>query len=214
MYTRSYPKNEPPKKPEIVLQTEPVQEILSEKAIPEGYCGTAILREKEPLRSVKEAENAPCAAAETSHRPYGRVRKFKVTTKVTPTLWHPENEVTEAPSEETLCQNENTECCKEHMDFKGSDTGGVNIGNSSAKQCYEEKNDEDRPRSKEKNHRRGIKLSNDGKHRFSLTEKVRLKDRSFSLEDLLLGGLILLLLNEGADDDIILIFGFLLFSGL
>ena len=44
--------------------------------------------------------------------------------------------------------------------------------------------------------------------------RVCLKDRTFSIEDMLLSALIVLLINEGADDMTIILLGFLLISEL
>lgn len=44
--------------------------------------------------------------------------------------------------------------------------------------------------------------------------RVCLKDRAFSIEDMLLAALIVLLINEGADDMTIILLGFLLISEL
>ncbi len=98
---------------------------------------------------------------------------------------------------------------------KNTDHGDNCINNE---KCGRESSLDENRYDKEKrtlpSRRRKLFRSSVEKHRFKRTPDACLRERSFSLEDLLLGGLILLMLNDGADDDIILIFAFILFSSL
>lgn len=210
MYTRSYPKRESTAFPsEPTLATTP--KVIDGESIPEGYCGTAILRENE--KSVQdtpkgETESAYFSAPSPS-APSGRARRLKVATKVTPVLWSADTPSDSTAEEQSVgkavpCDNRS---CRD----SGNETSESSAGTADE---TAEKDTEADCESCEKAPRHG-KKSNFGAHgRLKCTAKRRLRDRSFSLEDLFLGGLILLLLNEGADDDIILILGFLLFSAM
>ena len=211
MYTRSYPKAEIPKKTEITLPPTPPPELFTEtvtEKVPEGYCGTALLREKEPEQPA--TEKVTQTISDKAFSPYGRVRKFKVATKVTPSLWNTESRDPETHTDEEA------PCPKEHDEQLARNTECEQFNEAPTRQCCEEPNTAHDRNDKDNCHRHDLK-----KQRFSFkksspdrTPNMCLRERSFSIEDLLLGGLILLLLNEGADDDIILILGFLLFSAI
>ncbi len=239
MYTRSYPRQE--NKKAVSPRAEqfnapPPQRILTESEIPEGYSGTAILREKDSADKVCDEHCGEELSATPSARERSpmHAKKFKVTTKVTPALWRDgvdkadtrtcenQNEgLYDSLSEEALSEASKTgnvyAACIKNSDFedaKGCEGSFENDGPDACKTEREENRCNEKERGKRRAYRRNLLRSNTEKHCFKRTLAPGLRERSFSLEDLLLGGLILLMLNEGAEDDIILIFGFLLFSSL
>lgn len=210
MYTRSYPKQEntrvPPPPPEET-PLAPTRQTLSEESIPAGYCGTAILREREPEEAPRgEARNTTGISAPKYS--VSRARRLKVSTKVTPSLWEPEADAKESVPPENA-ETEAPRAPKERDAFR-TETRPQCDGDAPFSEKAETQNTRTHGR---REHRRNAARTPEKKC-FDVTHAERLRDRSFSLEDLLLGGLILLLLNEGADDDMILILGFILFSAI
>lgn len=210
MYTRSYPKRESTAlSPEPPLA--PTPKVIDGESIPEGYCGTAILRESE--KSVQDTQKGEAESVYSSvpppSAPTGRARRLKVATKVTPGLWSADTPNGSTAAEQSIGK---TEPCDNRSCRDAGDEASESSVSTDGKAAEEETENGCEPCKKAPPHG---KKSNFGAHgRLKCIEKRRLRDRSFSLEDLFLGGLILLLLNEGADDDIILILGFLLFSAI
>lgn len=270
MYTRSYPRQEQKKAPPPPVEpfnTSPPHKIFTENEIPEGYSGTAILRENESASQTHEssAQNTDYSAYASPHCDHSRAKKFKVATKITPSLWRSDGNGSATERENSECETSDilsesnlelkngtpyTDCLANPDTKKDTDLANncINTGKSSREnrrdekrydengcdknECDENKYDEDKSEEnkrdkcisdegrceKEKHiarsRRRRLWRPSTEKHCFKRTPGACLRERSFSLEDLLLGGLILLMLNEGADDDMILIFAFLLFSSL
>ena len=133
-----------------------------------------------------------------------RTRKFKVKAKITPSLLQTDF-------------HEQNECC---LDESNNFEAEEDIDEADVCKAVPEKappiedSCEKRPSSDSDNrHKSTLSQRTRGKkHLFHRTPDKDNDDKRFSLEDLLLGGIILLLLNEGADDGMILIFGYLLFS--
>ncbi len=239
LYTRSYPRQENKKEfspPEQPFNTSPPRKVLTENEIPEGYSGTAILRENDNAKTVREE---PCGDAHsTAHispsRAQIHTKKFKVATKITPSLWRDGEDKTDTPVCEkqkeqlydVLCEETVAEGRKKGIaytdyqknaafeDTENCDSLRENAENDACKKECDEERGNEKERRRSRPHKRSLLRLNAETHCFKRTPAVSLRDCSFSLEDLLLGGLILLMLNEGVDDDIILIFGFLLFSSL
>lgn len=236
MYTRSYPRQDQKKNlspPKEVLDIAPPQRILTENEIPQGYSGTAVLRENNaPASSQREATQSTATPVYNSpDNAQIHARKFKVATKTSPLLWHSTAEKTNISDYDNR-ENENYDVLSEissELNSSGAHTGSfVNSEHEkntdlvndciNKEECYRESNLDENRCDKAKTHprprRRKLWRPSVEKHCFKRTHDACLRERSFSLEDLLLGGLILLMLNDGADDDIILIFAFLLFSSL
>lgn len=246
MYTRSYPRHEPPKKPPTLTDRQPdtprknlndisvstTSQSINEGAlsdlegsetesleiaalqhphakinIPAGYCGTAILRKREKDEQESTAKESFSLADEVIRHAPSKARRFKVATKITPSLW----------SEKKMANDINNEIKEETECSESTDPSSFNIETNTeccTNDAFSENEHEEKAPCKKLGIKRRSRRKGDDKNLLKFTPVPHLRDRSFSLEDLLLGGLILLLLNEGADDDIILIFGFLLFSGL
>jgi hypothetical protein len=202
LYTRNYQRREErdiPKPPEAPLNNISV----SAENIPEGYSGTAMLREKDtPIPPLISNEDILMKAESLPPLPPLRTRKFKVRAKISPSLLHPDS------CEENGCASENATETQEHKsEAITCDTSSKEAPNT------KEECEKTRQNSFEKLLPKNSKLITHGKkHRFHRTPNRDKEEKRFSLEDLLLGGIILLLLNEGADDGMILIFGYLLFS--
>ena len=235
MYTRSYHKDEKIKK--ITSTPEEFNfgssQVMNEEDIPEGYSGMAVLREKEvTVQNSGSIDNNTCGTVdnivsdnfEATSKQQRPVRRFKVATKYPSDLWSAEkNNLNENPP--SCCESKTEKECPEicpnptHIEENCNDQYQDN-----SFEC------KDLPKEKHlkkthsnsffkrshifKEHKTGSSKKDTRESTFFKKPSLCLKERSFSIEDLLLGGLILLLLNEGADDDVILIFGFLLFSGL
>ena len=222
LYTRSYPRQEPKKEsPSIdnTLNIAPPHRVLSESEIPKGYSGTAILRESDGEQThTEKAEGFPKAPEVVSSAPQIRMRRLKTATKIPPSLLRAVADGSDADCEsnERPCHSdtEDSVCsCDEpsdalHRCAEASPTSAPDRSETGGAHSCRDK----RTYRCVKRRKPSATLGDDRHARRSPVGKLR--DRSFSLEDLLLGGLILLLLNEGADDDIILMLGFLLFSAL
>ena len=230
MYTRSYPRQEQRKEPppnESIFTSAPARRVLSENDIPKGYSGTAILRESEPPLQAVNTPLPPVQehSAPPRDAPITRVRRLKTATKISPSLLHRPVATESEPECETEkqcdadCPVALSECDRQRQESREKEyCDGERCKNEESAEC------EDSCECNEKKPYHGAHSQTSIRH-IKRARRLRkkedkcmrgegLRDRTFSLEDLLLGGLILLMLNEGADDDVILMLGFLLFSAL
>lgn len=212
LYTRNYQRREerdvPLTAPTITAPTVTASSVtahVSAENVPPGYCGTAILRDKEPTSpQISFTEKAPPTPNEITPPPPLRTRKFKVRPKVSPTLLQDASE-NEAES------NTNTDVLSdtsENEDQRLAEKVALEGQTPPPQSCETEAT------SFAKKHLKigHITRAHRKKHPLHRTPSCENNEKRFTLEDLLLGGIILLLLNEGADDGMILIFGYLLFS--
>ena len=233
MYTRSYQRREDRDSPGVSPPPPSTSPTLSIKSreLPEGYSGTALLREKEPdtvnRQCTSEQSESAQGLIEQVKVPRLRAGKYRVITKVTPSLLS--QDLSQPPEHGAQsCES----VCKQDSDFTETHTHDSDLveqrkkttvcddayepsskkGRDCARECDTDTAAKERANEKPSVRRNGRRLFSLKKHRFNDAPPFCKEEKRFSIEDLLLGGLILLLLNEGADDGIILIFGYLLFS--
>ena len=212
LYTRNYQRREEresPKPPEVQINNA----AIPTQAVPDGYSGTAMLREKEESKLPPSLqEESPSVITDNIQPPPLRTRKFKVKAKITPSLLEQKStsfEQGDSSSDEEF--NYDDEGCNDKSPAANA------VFEAETRGCRKKEGEKDCDKKHEKDCDR---LQNSvsqtphhvKKHLFHRTPNRNNDDKRFSLDDLLLGGLILLLLNEGADDGMILIFGYLLFS--